>query len=212
VFLITISLCLGLMSGYFVEKFFFPIQTISVPSQSPSIISLTPTIRALNNTNTPAVVNITSTPNIVSPRYSAPATWRTVKSSTVGVSFCLPPHWVMDEWNNVFFERDSGYRPPVFILHGEIYGGGSRRNQFIERVVHYENDADMMRNQARSEESIINGLSVLTIKIPSFPETLVFVVGNTLVDMELANWSDVNNSRVDFMKDIYTSISCMKAL
>jgi hypothetical protein len=145
--------------------------------------------------------------------YPKPPSWRTVVVKNKGISICLPPKWeVADEYGNIIFNRDPGYKPSVAQINYYDYKGGSRREEYINLKVRYEYEPAKLKSETKVTELYINGRSVLRISIPSFPEALVFVMGNRLYAVELSFWNLVNDSQAAFNRDIYTMIGCAQPI
>jgi len=141
--------------------------------------------------------------------YPRPPTWKSVNIANHNISICLPPKWEADEWGHVVFNRDPAYKPDVLWFNKFDYKGGSRRDQYIKQ---YGYEAEKLKNETKVSELTINGISVLKIAIPSFPEALVFVLNNKLYEVQLASWNLVNDSQSAFLKDVYTVVGCVKPL
>lgn len=171
----------------------------SIPTLSPAPTSTFSPTLIVNDKNTSQQLN-----------YPHPSSWKTV---VIGdLSLCLPPKWEVSKESaaQIIFNRDPGYKPNVAMVNSYNYKGGSRRDEYINTRVQYEYEPDQLKSKTKVSELEINGQSVLQIAIPTFPEALVFVLKNKLYAVELSSWNLVNDSKVDFYKDIYTMIGCAK--
>jgi hypothetical protein len=151
------------------------------------------------------------TPSATSPvsRYPKPASWKTVNIAKLNVSVCLPLKWEANEQGNIVFNRDPAYKPDVATIVKYDYLGGSRRDEYINIKVKYEYEPEKLKNATKVSEVNINGLAVLSVAIPTFPEALVFVKNNQLYEVAMSSWNLVNDSKSAFLKDIYTMVGCI---
>lgn len=175
-----------------------------------------PTIKP---STTPApTISVLPSPTQTTQAYPRPANWKTVTISSLKISLCLPPKWVigsdhyLTDYIEIFFERDPGYRPRATSITKIPYHGGSRRKEYINSKIQHEYYPEKLRKKTIVKEVIINGRSVLDITIPSFPEELVFVMGNYIYAVDVDYKNLVNDSRSAFRKDIYTIVGCITPL
>lgn len=176
-------------------------------------LSLTPTIEP--STATMPTISVLPSPTQATQTYPRPANWKTVTIPSMKISLCLPPKWEIgsghypNDYIEIFFERDPVYRPRATSISKIPYQGGSRREEYINSKVQYEHDPEKLKKETIVKEVTINGKSVLDIAIPSFPEELVFVIGNYIYAVDVDYKNLVNDSRSDFRKDIYTIVGCI---
>lgn len=135
--------------------------------------------------------------------YPVPSGWKRI-TTKYGLRLCLPPKWEVDEWGNVYFNRDSGYRPSVTYIQNLPYDGGSRRESFFK---FWERDYPEVRKTVKVSEVNINGNSLLLFSGP-VGEMVIWVAQGKLWQAGFSGWEWVNDSQTAFLKDFYTMIGC----
>lgn len=180
-------------------------------------LALSP-ITELSITPTPTI-SVLPSPTKTTQNYPRPANWKTVTIPSMKISLCLPPKWAIGsgpysspDYIEIFFERDLVYRPRATNITKIPYQGSSRREEYINYKLRYEPDAENLRKNTTVKELIINGRSVLDIKVPFFGEELVFVMGDYIYAVYASHDPFVNDSRSAFRKDIYTIVGCISPL
>ena len=192
IFLLAISFYIGIKY----KQGSLPIQK-SPASQLNNVITLSPSPSvAVNPTSTSTVV-----PQVQN--YPVPKSW-TRTNILNGLTLCFPPKWEADQWGNVYFNRDSAYRPNVTYIQEIPYQGGSRRESFYAFwVKEYPN----VGQTVSVNEVSINKGTILKFSGPE-GEKIVWLANGKLWQAGISNWSMVNDSKTTFLKDFYTMIGC----
>jgi hypothetical protein len=154
-------------------------------------------------------INPSPTPVAVN-KYIPPTTW--IKSTANGLTLCLPPKWER-QVNQIFFNRDTGYRPEFSDITEIPYTGGAKREAYFK---FWESEYPNVRNLVNIIDTDVNGNPVLTIQPVNQVETkespeglaLVWYASGKLWKTGLSSWNMVNNSQTAFLSDYYTMISC----
>ncbi len=192
IFLLAISFYIGIkykQGSLLIQK--------SPASQLDNLITLSPSPSVVvNPTPTSAVV-----PQIQN--YPVPKLWTRITILN-NLILCLPPKWEADQWGNIYFNRDSAYRPNVTYIQELPYTGGSRRETFY---VFWEKEYPDVRQAVSVNEVLINKGSALKFSGPE-GEKIVWLANGKLWQAGISNWSMVNDSKTAFLKDFYTMVGC----
>lgn len=160
---------------------------------------------------TPATTPISTTSPI---SYDAPPSWNRTQMINNSLTVCLPPKWESDQWGNVYFNRDPGYRPNVTYIQEIPYSSGSRREAYFK---FWESEYPNVRELVSIGETNIGSNTALTIYSANPSESKISPDGNLAVvwfgnnklwKAGLSGWNSVNDSQAAFLKDFYTMISC----
>jgi hypothetical protein len=203
--LIVLSLGLFLIIGFYLgTKNQEKLNTRKEVSSSPSNMEQDVSATQQPISTTKPSTNISPTnPSSVVKNYPAPKSWTTTYLP-IGLNLCLPPKWEADQWGNIYFNRDPGYRPNVTYIQEIPYLGGSRRESFYK---FWENEYPDVRKTTEVVEVNINGNTALKFNGPE-SEKIVWLANGKLWQAGISNWEMVNNSKTMFLKDFYTMISC----
>lgn len=156
----------------------------------------------LTTTTVPQILP-TDTPSSNIVTYLVPKTWSRITMSS-GLALCLPPKWEVDQWGNVYFNRDSAYRPNVTYIQEIPYQERSRRESFY---IFWEKEYPSVRQTVGINEVLINKSTALKFSGPE-GDKIVWLANGKLWQAGISGWSMVNDSKAVFLKDFYTMISC----
>jgi hypothetical protein len=219
--LIFVALLSGSSVYFWLRKTSPPVINQVTAAPTP-LLSPSPSVSPL-----PSAVVVSVTPT----NFTVPANWRQIDCPEVSLKFSIPPDWKTGAdkelygnpriCHSLFYYRDAGFAPNRGMFERELYKNGSRRDQYINRFVDYENIRDEMFANSLTTEKNINGLEVLLI-VPKDPTNhvapnpgLIFVNGNYLYTLSLQHGDPTDkpfyywNSAAE-MKYYYQILSSLK--
>lgn len=162
----------------------------------------------------PSVSDAENTPVPTAVNYAPPADWEKTFLPNVSLTLCLPPHWELDQWGGIFFNRDAGYQPNITYFQELPHTSYSGREAYFQ---YWQSEYPQVRSLVSFQETNVSGTPVLTVfpAKKSEPKTapdgglaVIWPANGKFWKAGLGNWNMINTSQSAFLQDFYTAISC----